>query len=212
MTLRIAGSAPLVVAGLTAGGVVLLAAVFAAPAAMANSCHSRCDSNYYLCNRGGASPGERWCATGRSTCYTRCRGSAGPSYGAIAYSGTAAVHGFSRNQGSRARAEAEALGHCRARERDAGDCKVLVWFYDRCAALATGSKGAHGSARKPRSGEPRSNKRLRIADPSAARVARSCARSARRADLSAELPASRRTSQRERLETGAHTDRRRRLG
>jgi hypothetical protein len=140
---------PLVAARAAAGGVVLLAAALAAPLALANSCQSRCDSNYYFCNRGGASPGERSCATGRSTCYTRCRGSDGPSYGAIAFSGSADVHGFSRNHASRAGAEAEALGHCRAWGRGAADCRVLVWFHDRCAALATGSNGAHGSAQAP---------------------------------------------------------------
>lgn len=141
--------APLAAAGGAAVGVALLAAHFAAPSALADSCQARCDSNYYFCNRGGASPGERSCATGRSTCYTRCRGSSGPSYGAIAFSGSADVHGFSRNHDSRARAEAEALAHCRTWGRGAEDCKVLLWFHDRCAALATGDNGAHGSAHDP---------------------------------------------------------------
>lgn len=50
--------APLAAAGGAAVGVALLAAHFAAPSALADSCQARCDSNYYFCNRGGASPGR----------------------------------------------------------------------------------------------------------------------------------------------------------
>ncbi len=126
-----------VAAALIPGASALLAPSLAA----ANSC-SQCDTRYYLCNRGGASPGERACATERSICYMRC---SSESYGAIAFSKRTGRHGFSFGHPGRNAAERRALAEC-ASGSSASDCGVLTWFHDRCAALVVGDNRAYGSA------------------------------------------------------------------
>lgn len=135
MTARFRRTALLAAAGVAAGGAAQLAAAPATQSPIATSCHWRSEAR-----------GERSCATERNIWFARYRRVSGRSYGAIAYSTSTDAHGFSYNYASRAQAEVAALGHCRDFGGDAANCKVVVWFYDRCAALATGDNGAHGWA------------------------------------------------------------------
>jgi len=60
----------------------------------------------------------------------------GDRYGAIAYSPRTGHYGYADNARSRGGAERLALENCEGR-----DCKVQVWFYNSCGALATGEGG-----------------------------------------------------------------------
>jgi serine/threonine-protein kinase len=64
-------------------------------------------------------------------------------FGAIAYSTGTGSHGFSYGYASRGQAERVALGNCAAY---AGDCQVLVYFYNACGALAVGRHLGYGYA------------------------------------------------------------------
>lgn len=64
-------------------------------------------------------------------------------FGAIAYSTSSGSNGFSYGFGSRGQAERAALGNCAA---FAGDCQVLVYFYNACGALAVGRHLGYGYA------------------------------------------------------------------
>jgi hypothetical protein len=115
--------------GLLAGVAALAGALLAAPIAVASDCHSRCDSNYYLCNRGTF---------------------AKTTYGAIAYSKAAGAHGSSSNEDTERDAAASALADCRANGTGTADCAVLVDFHrGHCGALALGARGAYGSDHAP---------------------------------------------------------------
>jgi hypothetical protein len=122
----------------------LLAVGSVSPAAAASACYARCDNNYYLCNRGGASPGERSCSTARSTCYMGC-GQARDRFGAIAYSKSTTAYGESYRHDTREQAEQRAREECAIRGPGARDCEVLVWFNKSCGALALGRNGAYGA-------------------------------------------------------------------
>lgn len=110
-----------------------------------NECFSRCESNYYLCLRGGASVGERGCSAIRSTCNMSCT-QGGGSFGAIAYSKVTRTYGFASQYESRERAERRAVQECAQSRSNATDCAVLVWFNNRCGALALGDDGGYGAA------------------------------------------------------------------
>jgi uncharacterized caspase-like protein len=58
-------------------------------------------------------------------------------YGAIAYSRSTGVHGFSYDHASQGTAEEAAVAKC---AEHAPDCKALVWFRDGCGALAEGKR------------------------------------------------------------------------
>jgi serine/threonine-protein kinase len=64
-------------------------------------------------------------------------------FGAIAYSTATGSHGFSYGYATRGQAERAALGNCAAY---AGDCQVLVYFYNACGALAVGRHLGYGYA------------------------------------------------------------------
>ncbi len=66
---------------------------------------------------------------------------AAAGYGAIAYSPSSGVWGYSYNYGSRGSAQRRALRECRARGRG---CRSVVWFRDACGALASGRGNAYG--------------------------------------------------------------------
>jgi len=59
-------------------------------------------------------------------------------FGAIAYSPTSGVYGFSYDHGSRRDAEARAISECRMRGRG---CKIAIWFKNACGSVAVGSNG-----------------------------------------------------------------------
>jgi hypothetical protein len=129
-----------------ARAIVLIAAIASVPVAVAqDDCFARCDSNYYLCLRGGASVGERACSTSRSSCSMSCT-LARKSHGAIAYSKSTAAWGAAYHHGSQELAERRARQECTQARPDASDCEVLVWFNNRCAALALGDNRAYGAA------------------------------------------------------------------
>lgn len=67
--------------------------------------------------------------------------SASAGYGAIAYSPSSGVWGYSYNYGSRGAAERRALRECRIR---GGGCRSIVWFRNACGALASGHGNAYG--------------------------------------------------------------------
>ena len=70
-------------------------------------------------------------------------------FGAIAYSTGTGSHGFSYDYPSRRAAERAALGNCAAY---AGDCQVVVYFYNACGALAVGRHLGYGFAWNVRRG------------------------------------------------------------
>lgn len=69
---------------------------------------------------------------------------ANDSFGAIAFSDITRSHGYSYNYATQAAAEARALRECES-VSGTGDCRVLVWFRNACAAMARGTNGAVGT-------------------------------------------------------------------
>jgi serine/threonine-protein kinase len=67
-------------------------------------------------------------------------------HGAIAFSQRTGIDGYSYNYPSRHAAERRALRNCRAA---AGDCAVVVNFYNACGALAVGRGNGYGVAWAP---------------------------------------------------------------
>lgn len=62
-------------------------------------------------------------------------------FGAIAFSTSTGAHGYSHNFKSRVQAERVALRACRAY---GGGCRVVVYFYNACGALAVGRRNGYG--------------------------------------------------------------------
>jgi serine/threonine-protein kinase len=62
--------------------------------------------------------------------------SAGPDYGAIAYSWRTGAYGYGYNYPTRSSAERRALNECGSL-----DCRVVVWVRNACAALAENRTG-----------------------------------------------------------------------
>lgn len=56
-----------------------------------------------------------------------------PRYGAIAYGRTSGAWGSSYQWDSRAKAESTAMQNCK---EHGDDCEVMVWFHDKCGAVA----------------------------------------------------------------------------
>jgi hypothetical protein len=76
-----------------------------------------------------------------------CAGESGSSgsarsYGAIAYSVDSGAIGYSQTYGNQKQAEARAMKEC-----GKSDCKVAVWYYNNCGALATDDDGDWGADR-----------------------------------------------------------------
>ena len=61
------------------------------------------------------------------------------NFGAIAFSQDNGANGYSYDLGSREEAEERALQEC------GRHCKVVIWFKNACAALATGEGNAYGT-------------------------------------------------------------------
>lgn len=130
----------LVVSGMTL--VALVQPIVASPA-QANECQAQCEDRYYQCNMGGAWVAEKTCATQRSTCYAAC---SPQKHGAVAYSKKTRTYGYTTGLASREIAEKTALTECAATEGSPTDCTVLIWFYNRCGAIALGDNGSYGAA------------------------------------------------------------------
>ena len=125
--------------------VVVLAALLLtlSPSLAHADCASDCQAAYRSC-RGNPDS----CLAAQGVCLNRCTLDGGPSrerHGAIAYSAHKQVHGYSYGYESEKAAENVAVQNCKRQNSDAGDCRVLVTFYNACGALARGDKGAHGS-------------------------------------------------------------------
>lgn len=58
------------------------------------------------------------------------------NYGAIAYSPSTGVYGYSYDYGSQGEAEQQAMGRCNAM-----DCTIAIWFENACGAVASGPSG-----------------------------------------------------------------------
>lgn len=82
-------------------------------------------------------------AVALAACLIAPAGAFAAQFGAIAYSTSSGSHGFSYGFGSRGQAERAALRNCAA---FAGDCQVLVYFYNACGALAIGRHLGYGYA------------------------------------------------------------------
>ena len=130
----------LVVSGMT---LAALAQPILASPARANECQTQCEDRYYQCNMGGAWVAEKTCATQRSTCHAAC---SPQKHGAIAYSKKEKTYGYTTGLASRDAAEKTALAECAATAGSPTDCTVLLWFYNRCGALALGDNGSYGAA------------------------------------------------------------------
>lgn len=62
-------------------------------------------------------------------------------FGAISYSPRTGSYGYSHNYATRGQAEGVAQSSCLAYARD---CRVIVYFYNACAALAVGNRFGYG--------------------------------------------------------------------
>ena len=120
---------------LFAGAVVLL--TFFAARASAGDCYVDC---MLASGCWGARSDENvsYCSDTEATCTVRCMHAGGRSYGAIAYSPKNGAYGFSDSWPDQKKAEETALGYC---SKNGKGCKIQVWFYDSCGAVAAGSGG-----------------------------------------------------------------------
>lgn len=116
----------------------------AQPSSTWADCSSDCVASYHNCLR-SSSPGADWCLSSQGVCLSRCTMQRG-QHGAIAYSSRTAVYGFSFDFDTAGAAGQAAVRNCRAQERGADDCRVVVTFHDACGALARDGRGAYGSA------------------------------------------------------------------
>jgi hypothetical protein len=66
------------------------------------------------------------------------------AYGAIAYSPSDKAIGISQRAVNQEAAEQEAMGRC-AVIAGGDNCRIAVWFYNACAALAVAPNGAWGA-------------------------------------------------------------------
>jgi hypothetical protein len=111
-------------------------------------CLSGCLDSRLACQ--GVGDG-RDCTSSSNSCVSQCEGlgsGTGPVrtlYGAIAYSSSMRASGRSRDFGNRANAETAALTACREKAGRNGGCEIVLWFYNTCGAIATGSNGIYGA-------------------------------------------------------------------
>ena len=88
-------------------------------------------------------------ATVRAAAFVVAMGATAASaaeFGAIAYSNTTGSYGYSHNYATRGQAERVAQANCLAYARD---CRVIVYFYNACAALAVGNSFGYGYGYAP---------------------------------------------------------------
>ena len=115
--------------------------VMSSPPQARADCASDCQASYRSC-RGNPDS----CLSAQGVCLNRCTlGGARERHGAIAYSASKEVYGYSHDYDSASAARDAAVRNCRG-QRGADDCRVLVTFHNACGALALGDRGAYGSA------------------------------------------------------------------
>ena len=120
-----------------------LLALLPVAALAAKACQDACEQRYYQCNVGSGWAAERTCAEHRNTCYAACPAQ---KHAAIAYSSATRGFGSSTELPTREAAEAKAIAECAATASSPTDCKIVVWFYNRCGTLAIGDPTAYGWA------------------------------------------------------------------
>lgn len=72
----------------------------------------------------------------------------GNIYGAIAYSNSTGIYGYSHNYPNRGAAQNRAVAECRAGGGGRA-CQVVLWFYNACGAIATGGSNGWGAGYAP---------------------------------------------------------------
>lgn len=121
----------------------MLLALMPSFASAADACQDACEQRYYQCNVGSGWAAERTCAEHRRTCSAACPAQ---KHAAIAYSRETRGFGSSTELPTRQAAEAKAIAECAATASSPTDCKVVVWFYNRCGTLVLGDPTAYGWA------------------------------------------------------------------
>lgn len=66
-------------------------------------------------------------------------------YGAISYSPSTRMYGYSYDYGDKYQAIDAAQQECNEYSNWSGDCESLVWFGNACGSLATAPDGSYGS-------------------------------------------------------------------
>ena len=85
-----------------------------------------------------------YCSGTQARCSTECRDASetyeklDKSYGAIAYSKKNGVYGFSDGWKTKGKAKKTAMQYCKQNNGD--HCKIMVWFYNQCGAVAVDGK------------------------------------------------------------------------
>jgi Domain of unknown function (DUF4189) len=106
-------------------------------------CSSMCESERWACSESSSSSA---CSTQFQICVQNCIGGEGSAdnFGAIAFSSSTEIFGFSHDFTTRGAAEKRAVSECR-KAGGADDCESVVWFNQSCGALASDGDGAYGS-------------------------------------------------------------------
>lgn len=108
------------------------------PSLFAADCYRNCMSASGCWNSMGESENRSFCSGMQATCSTQCRhSSSGKAYGAIAYSTKTESYGYSDHWDNQKKAEKTAMKYC---SESGPGCKVMVWFYDSCGAVAADGK------------------------------------------------------------------------
>lgn len=106
-------------------------------------CASMCESDRWACSESSDSSA---CGTQFQICVQNCIGGEGSAdnFGAIAFSSSTEIFGFSHDFGAREAAESRAVSECR-KAGGAEDCESVVWFNQTCGALASDGDGTYGA-------------------------------------------------------------------
>lgn len=121
---------------------VVLSFIFCAQASA--NCFTDC-LNASGCSAIGSDHGS-FCEGTSTRCSTECRNENHKSYGAIAYSVPDEGYGYAQGQSNQNQAEKLAMKYCK---QNGKKCKSMVWFYNRCGAVAADGKKtgwAHGDS------------------------------------------------------------------
>jgi Domain of unknown function (DUF4189) len=109
----------------------------------AADCASMCESDRWACSENSDSSS---CGTQFQICVQNCIGGEGSAdnFGAIAFSSSTEIFGFSHDFDTRGAAENRAVSECR-KAGGADDCQSVVWFNQTCGALASDGDGTYGA-------------------------------------------------------------------
>lgn len=105
-------------------------------------CSSMCEGERWACSE---SSDASSCGTQFQICVQDCiRNGGNDNFGAIAFSSTTEVFGYSFDFENRADAESRAVSECIKAGGDS-DCEAVVWFNRDCGALASDGAGTYGA-------------------------------------------------------------------